>query len=34
MEVQRLLSVLDQHLEGRTYIVGEEYSIADIVCWP
>lgn len=31
METMRLLSVLDQHLEGRTYIVGESYTIADIV---
>jgi len=34
MEVQRLCSVLENHLEGRTYIVGEEYSIADIVVCP
>ena len=34
MEVQRLCHVLDTHLSTRTYIVGEEYSIADIVCYP
>lgn len=34
MEVQRLMSVLDKHLEGRTYMVGEQYTIADIVCFP
>ncbi len=34
MEVQRLCSVLDRHLEGRTYMVGEEYSIADIMIYP
>ncbi|KAH9188179.1 hypothetical protein AeNC1_009840 [Aphanomyces euteiches] len=34
MEVQRLCSVLDKHLEGKTYIVGEEYSLADIICFP
>jgi GST-like protein len=28
MEVQRLCHVLDTHLATRTYIVGEEYSIA------
>lgn len=30
MEVQRLCSVLDRHLEGKTFIVGEEYTIADM----
>jgi GST-like protein len=34
METQRLLSVLDNHLNGREYMVGEEYSIADIVIFP
>jgi len=34
MEVQRLCSVLDRHLEGRTYMVGEEYSVADIMIYP
>ncbi len=34
MEVQRLFSVLDQHLATRTYIVGEEYTVADIVIYP
>ncbi|GAX80767.1 hypothetical protein CEUSTIGMA_g8202.t1 [Chlamydomonas eustigma] len=34
MEVQRLCSVLDQHLAGRQYMVGEEYSIADIAIFP
>lgn len=34
MEVQRLCSVLDRHLAGRTYIVGEEYSIADMIIYP
>eukprot|EP01064_Diplonema_japonicum_P007205 TRINITY_DN148_c0_g2_i3.p1 TRINITY_DN148_c0_g2~~TRINITY_DN148_c0_g2_i3.p1 ORF type:complete len:284 (+),score=91.10 TRINITY_DN148_c0_g2_i3:58-909(+) len=34
MEVQRLCSVLDQHLETRPYILGEEYSIADMACFP
>lgn len=34
METQRLCSVLNQHLEGKTFMVGEEYSIADIMCYP
>lgn len=31
MEVQRLCSVLDQHLKDKTYMVGEEYTLADII---
>ena len=34
MEVQRLCSVLDKHLEGKTFMVNEEYTIADIICFP
>lgn len=34
MEVQRLCSTLEQHLEGRRYICGEEYTIADMICLP
>lgn len=34
MEAQRLCSVLDQHLATRTYMVGEEYTIADIMIFP
>lgn len=34
MEVQRLLDVLDKQLESKTYIVNEEYTIADIMCFP
>ncbi|MES0880219.1 glutathione S-transferase N-terminal domain-containing protein [Roseibium sp. SCP14] len=33
-EVIRLLGVLDRQLEGQGFIVGNEYSIADITCWP
>ena len=33
-ETKRLLAVLDKRLEGRTYLVGEEYSIADISTFP
>jgi len=34
METQRLCHVLDTHLKNRTYIVGEQYTIADICCFP
>lgn len=34
MEVQRLCSVLDNHLASHSYLVGEEYTIADIMCFP
>lgn len=33
-ETQRLLSVLDKRLHGRTYLVGNEYSIADMATVP
>lgn len=32
-EAKRLYRVLDGHLGGRDYVV-EDYSIADIACWP
>ena len=32
-EAQRHYEVLDAHLEGREYIVGDSYSIADISTW-
>jgi GST-like protein len=34
MEVQRLADVLDKHLEGRDYMVGDEITIADMACMP
>jgi GST-like protein len=34
MEVQRLCSVLDSALEGKEYLVGGEYTIADMACFP
>ena len=34
MEVQRLCSVLDNHLKDKEYLVNNEYTIADIVCFP
>ena len=33
-EYDRLLGVLDRRLEGREWIVGENYTIADMICWP
>ena len=34
MEVKRQLDVLDQHLAGRPYLAGDDYSIADMAVWP
>jgi len=33
-EAIRLLDVLDNHLEGKEYLVADKYSIADIAIWP
>ncbi|MFV3367356.1 glutathione binding-like protein [Pseudomonas sp. NY15435] len=33
-EAKRLLAVLDGHLEGREWIMGERYTIADIATFP
>lgn len=33
-EGARLLNVVEKHLEGRDYFVGDAYSIADISMWP
>ncbi len=33
-EYDRLLGVLDRRLTDRDWIVGDEYSIADMICWP
>jgi len=33
-ESRRLLGVLEQHLQGRNWILGDDYSIADIAIWP
>jgi GSH-dependent disulfide-bond oxidoreductase len=32
-EAERHYEVLETHMEGRDYIVGDEYSIADISAW-
>ena len=33
-ESKRLLGVLDKHLEGKAWIMGHEYTIADIASFP
>ena len=33
-EAKRLLGVLEQRLEGRAWIMGDEYGIADIATFP
>ncbi len=33
-ESRRLLAVLDKHLEGKAWIMGDDYSIADIAIFP
>jgi GSH-dependent disulfide-bond oxidoreductase len=33
-EAKRLLGVLDAHLEGRAWLMGDSYSIADIAIFP
>ncbi|WP_299410919.1 glutathione-dependent disulfide-bond oxidoreductase [Acaryochloris sp. IP29b_bin.148] len=34
MEVKRQLDVLNRHLETHSFMVGDDYSIADIAIWP
>ena len=34
MEVQRLCSVLENHLKDKEYLVNNEYSIADMAIFP
>jgi GST-like protein len=33
-ERQRLLGVLDKQLKGRAFITGDDYTIADMACYP
>ena len=33
-ESRRLLEVLERHLKGKKYLVGESYSIADMAMYP
>lgn len=34
METKRQLDVLDKHLNGKQYLCGAEYTIADMAVWP
>jgi len=34
METKRQLDVLDRQLDGKSFITGEEYTIADMAIWP
>jgi GST-like protein len=34
MEAQRLCDVLDKQLDGKKFICGDEYTIADMMCLP
>eukprot|EP00537_Pseudo-nitzschia_pungens_P008371 CAMPEP_0172369532 /NCGR_PEP_ID=MMETSP1060-20121228/33237_1 /TAXON_ID=37318 /ORGANISM="Pseudo-nitzschia pungens, Strain cf. cingulata" /LENGTH=315 /DNA_ID=CAMNT_0013094479 /DNA_START=140 /DNA_END=1087 /DNA_ORIENTATION=- len=34
METKRIVDVLEQHLEGREYVCGDEYTIADMAIFP
>ena len=33
-EAARLLGVIEQRLDGRKYMMGDDYTIADIALWP
>jgi GST-like protein len=33
-ESRRLLGVLDKHLQGKTWIMGDDYTVADIAIFP
>ncbi|HUR88568.1 MAG TPA: glutathione S-transferase N-terminal domain-containing protein [Ramlibacter sp.] len=33
-ESKRLLAVLDKHLEGKSWIMGDDYTIADVATFP
>lgn len=33
-EYDRCLDVLERRLEGREYLLGDEYTVADMIAWP
>ena len=33
-QTYHMISVLEKRLEGREWIVGDDYSIADMIAWP
>eukprot|EP00438_Fugacium_kawagutii_P025087 Skav212959 [mRNA] locus=scaffold3901:57897:63470:- [translate_table: standard] len=33
-ETTRLLKVLDEHMRGKQYVCGDQYTIADMAIWP
>ena len=33
-EYDRCVGVLERQLDGRAYILGDDYSVADIIAWP
>lgn len=33
-EVKRLFGVMEKQLEGKEWLLGDTYTIADIACWP
>ena len=33
-EYHRCLGVLERRLNGREWVVGDTYSVADMICWP
>jgi len=34
LEAERLMYVADRHLKKNEYFAGDEYTIADMACWP
>ncbi|ODT86507.1 glutathione S-transferase N-terminal domain-containing protein [Phenylobacterium sp. SCN 70-31] len=34
LEAERLMYVMDRQLRDRPYVAGDDYTIADMACWP
>ena len=34
MDTLRLTDVLEKHLEGKQYMLGDDYSVVDMICFP